>query len=62
MACSMLCQNVIIFGGPIVILKPANPHSVRNRELFHMNHARTSAYSNHTEKTEQTFHILTPIV
>ena len=23
MSCSMLCQNVIIFGGPIVILKQA---------------------------------------
>ena len=27
MSCSMLCQNVIIFGGPIVILKQANLHS-----------------------------------
>ena len=30
MSCSMLCQNVIIFGGPIVILKQASVHPLQN--------------------------------
>ena len=32
MSCSMMCQNVIIFGGPLVILKQASRHAQTFRD------------------------------
>ena len=60
MSCSMLCQNVIILGGPIVIMKQANLQVVLKRAadlaeaLYAMPRGglggRADSYSNYTSQ------------